>query len=93
VSSFSIILRFGVLIRILGSFFSEEVRVRWVQTTSGAEALFAKIRDIVNNGVEAAEESLGRILELLGGKTEAARQRASEKVDEKMKREKMKGEL
>lgn len=33
-----------------------------MQTTNGADALFARIRDIVNVGVGAAEESLGHVL-------------------------------
>jgi hypothetical protein len=76
------------------------VRIRWVQTSNGAEAIFAKIRDIVNNGVEATEVSIGRILELLKGKTDAAHQEAnetltaaSEKVGDKLKKDKSGEEL
>lgn len=42
-----------------------ETRIRWVQTHNKAEALFLKIRDIVNGGVGRAEEALQRIASLV----------------------------
>ncbi|CAL1698317.1 unnamed protein product [Somion occarium] len=39
----------------------QEVRIRWVQTTTRAEALFATIREVITSGVEAAEEKLGTV--------------------------------
>jgi hypothetical protein len=55
----------------------------------------------VNGGVEAAEESLSRILEILGVKSEAVRQQAQETYsaatekagDKSVKKEKLSGEL
>jgi hypothetical protein len=81
---------------------AEEVRIRWLQTARNAETLYARIRDIVNGSVEAAEESLNRILEVLSGRAESASHKAkdmhdstSEKAGEQMKMggEKLKGEL
>jgi hypothetical protein len=45
----------------------DEVRIRYVQTPNSAQALFNKIRDTVNSGVEAVEEKIFRVLELLSG--------------------------
>lgn len=39
----------------------EEVRIRYVQSTSRAEALYNKIRDAVMEGVEVAEEKIGDV--------------------------------
>ena len=74
------------------------MRIRWVQTTHNADALYARIKDIVNGGVEAAEESINRILEILGARSEHANQKAKETYDsasEKVSegRERLKGEL
>jgi len=52
-----------------------------VQTTNSADALFARIRDIVNGGVGAAEDSLGHILDILGGRVDSASQKARETYD------------
>ena len=46
---------------------SEEVRIRYVQTTSRAEQILAAIRESINNSVEAAEEKIGQILDILSG--------------------------
>ncbi|KIJ60409.1 hypothetical protein HYDPIDRAFT_98746 [Hydnomerulius pinastri MD-312] len=42
----------------------QETRIRWVQASSRAETIFAKLKEIVNSGVEAAEEKLARVLEV-----------------------------
>ena len=44
--------------------YAEETRIRWVQTTNRAETIFARLRDIINSSVEAAEEKVARILEV-----------------------------
>ncbi|CAL1698316.1 unnamed protein product [Somion occarium] len=59
----------------------QEVRIRWVQTTTRAEALFATIREVITSGVEAAEEKLGTILDILTGHVESAKTRANEAQD------------
>jgi hypothetical protein len=46
---------------------TDEVRIRYVQTSSRAEALLNKIRDTLQSGVEIAEEKVGEILSILGG--------------------------
>lgn len=51
----------------------DEVRLRYLQSTSRAEALLSKIRSTLSSGVEIAEEKLGEILSLLGGATEEAK--------------------
>ncbi|KAK7056264.1 hypothetical protein VNI00_002817 [Paramarasmius palmivorus] len=45
----------------------QEVRIRWVQAHTRAEALFASIRDVVEGSVEAAEEKLANIWTLMSG--------------------------
>jgi hypothetical protein len=76
----------------------EEVRIRWVQTTRNADALYARVKEIVNGGVEAAEESINRILEILGARSEHASQKAREVYDNASEKvsggpERLKGEL
>lgn len=43
---------------------AEETRIRWVQTSIRTETMFARLKDIVNNSVEAAGEKVARILEV-----------------------------
>jgi len=38
-----------------------------VQIQNRAEAVYNKLRDVVNGGVEAAEEKLGKVLDILTG--------------------------
>jgi hypothetical protein len=45
--------------------FTEETRIRWIQTQNNAEALFGKIKEVVNSGVYKAEEALHRLMSLL----------------------------
>ena len=47
---------------------TEETRIRWVQTQNSAEALFTKIKEVVNSGAYRAEEALHRLFSLLIGK-------------------------
>ena len=46
---------------------TEETRIRWIQTQNSAEALFTKIKEVVNSGVYRAEEALHRLVSLLTG--------------------------
>ena len=46
-------------------FFTEETRIRWVQTQNTAEVLFAKIKELVNSGVYRTEDALHRLLSIL----------------------------
>jgi len=47
----------------------QEVRIRWVQTTTRADALFSKIKKVVSGGVELATE---KVSQMLGGGAEHA---------------------
>jgi len=87
----------------------QEVRIRWVQTTSTAESMYLRIREVINNGVGAVEEKLSQVLHILTGTKEEAKAKgqkgyhdAKAKVKEgeyeakkqaKVKGEKLKGEL
>ncbi|TDL26870.1 hypothetical protein BD410DRAFT_782959 [Rickenella mellea] len=54
----------------------QETRIRYVQTSSRVEQLYAKIRDTINSGVEIAEEKLGQVLEILSGTNDEAHKKA-----------------
>ncbi|KAF8548418.1 hypothetical protein OG21DRAFT_1516317 [Imleria badia] len=60
----------------------QEARTRWVQTSTWAESIYTKLKEIVNSSVEAAEEKVVRILEVLSGHSRDAAHHASEKVDD-----------
>jgi len=57
----------------------QETRIRWVQSTTRSEQLFAKIRDLINSSVSSAEDTLRQILELLTGQIDYSREYANEK--------------
>jgi hypothetical protein len=42
--------------------FVEEVRIKWVQSASSAEAMYNKLRHLVNSGVGFAEDKIGEAL-------------------------------
>ncbi|KAH9916239.1 hypothetical protein B0H21DRAFT_770754 [Amylocystis lapponica] len=67
----------------------QETRIRYVQTSNRAEALFSRVRELVNGGVEVAEDQLGKVLELLSGGAESAKERTGATL--KSTGEKMKG--
>ncbi|KAK7688573.1 hypothetical protein QCA50_008111 [Cerrena zonata] len=69
----------------------QEARIRWVQTTDHTESLFNKLKDIIMNGVGAAEEKLGLIIELITGHAETAKERSKAYVGEKAHQAKEKG--
>lgn len=62
--------------------FTEEVRIRWVQTQHRTDSLYTKIRDIILGSVGTAESKLAMILDMITGQAESAKTRASEKYDE-----------
>ena len=43
--------------------YAEEARIRWVQSSTWAESVYTRLKEIVNSSVEAAEEKVVRILE------------------------------
>lgn len=53
-----------VIYAIRRSSITEETRIRWVQASSRAETIFAKLKEIVNSSVGAVEDRLARILEV-----------------------------
>ncbi|KAF7373562.1 hypothetical protein MSAN_00566600 [Mycena sanguinolenta] len=76
----------------------QETRIRWVQT----QTRWQQIRDYVNSGVEATEETLGRLVEMITGAGHDAKadaEKGAEKAkikaekDAKTVKEKVKGEL
>ncbi|KAL6302616.1 hypothetical protein BKA93DRAFT_391671 [Sparassis latifolia] len=74
----------------------QETRIRYVQASTGAEALFARVREVINGGVEVAEEQLGKVLEILTGGVERAGEKAKEEksyVETKVEKETKKVEL
>lgn len=58
----------------------QETRVRWVQTTNRADALYNAIRDMINSGIVFAENTLFYILESLSSMADQSKECASEKV-------------
>lgn len=45
----------------------QEVRIKWVQTSNTAEAMVARLRELVNSGVGFAEDKIGEALAILTG--------------------------
>ncbi|EMD35130.1 hypothetical protein CERSUDRAFT_116605 [Gelatoporia subvermispora B] len=60
----------------------QEVRIRYVQTTTRAEALYARVKELVEGGVEVAEDKIGKVLDVLTGSAESAKERAAERARE-----------
>ncbi|OCH90880.1 hypothetical protein OBBRIDRAFT_887405 [Obba rivulosa] len=60
----------------------QEVRIRYVQATTRAEALFARVKELVEGGVEVAEDKIGKVLDILTGSAESTKERAAEKARE-----------
>ena len=56
---------------------TEEVRIRYVQTQSSLEQIYARLRALVAGGVSSAEETLGQVLELLSGAEGKAKDKAT----------------
>jgi hypothetical protein len=63
---------------------TEETRIHWIQSQTSAEALFSKIKGVVNSGVYRAEEALHRLLSLLtGGWEDGKGNKSNEDADAK----------
>ncbi|KAH7882217.1 hypothetical protein F5I97DRAFT_1939653 [Phlebopus sp. FC_14] len=60
----------------------QETRIRWVQASTRAETIFAKLKEIVNSGVEVAEAKLARVLEVLSGQSHDTACQAPEKAEQ-----------
>jgi hypothetical protein len=60
----------------------QEVRIRYVQSANSAQTLFNNIREVLNSGVEAAEEKISQILELLSGSYDNVKGDAEDIKDE-----------
>ncbi|KAF7373563.1 hypothetical protein MSAN_00566700 [Mycena sanguinolenta] len=72
----------------------QETRIRWVQT----QTRWQQIRDYVNSGVEATEETFSRLVEMITGaghdaKADAEKAKVKAEKDAKTMKEKVKGEL
>lgn len=59
----------------------QETRIRWVQASTQAENIFAKLRDTVNSGVIAIEDALSWICDSLADRVHQARQKAEAAKD------------
>ena len=46
---------------------AEEARIRYTQAQTHSEALFHRVREYLNSGIEVAEEKLYAVLEILTG--------------------------
>lgn len=57
----------------------EETRIRYIQASSRLEQIYAHLRELVSSGVSSAEETLGQVLDLLGGTEKKVQNTASEK--------------
>ncbi|KAK2465130.1 hypothetical protein APHAL10511_002822 [Amanita phalloides] len=60
----------------------QETRIRWIQVQNQAEAVFNKIKEIVNEGVYKAEEGIGHVWGILTGTWNETREYAVEKAQE-----------
>lgn len=60
----------------------QETRIKWVQTRTRADNLYAKIAELVGSGVHTAEESLQHIYDLLVGSVESGKAYTDEKTAE-----------
>ncbi|KIL60731.1 hypothetical protein M378DRAFT_13978 [Amanita muscaria Koide BX008] len=56
----------------------QETRIRWIQAQNRAEALYNKVKEIVNEGAHKAEEKVNRIWSVLTGNWEEARERTAQ---------------
>ncbi|KAA1478192.1 hypothetical protein DENSPDRAFT_845383 [Dentipellis sp. KUC8613] len=53
----------------------QEARIRYTQTTNRAEAIFQKLLQLLNSGIEGVEEKLAQAYEILSGAGERAMER------------------
>jgi len=61
--------------------FTEETRIRYVQSMTKAESLYSKIKELVNSGVYRAEEVLYRVMHLLSGGWEETKEKVEDASD------------
>ncbi|KAL0574442.1 hypothetical protein V5O48_007505 [Marasmius crinis-equi] len=59
----------------------QETRIRYVQSTNRAEAVFASIREVMENKVTAAEEKLANIWHLIRGESYDAKDKAAKEYE------------
>jgi len=59
----------------------QETRIWYVQATSRLEALLANIREMINSGVEIAEEKIGQVLEILTGSAQDVKKKSKSAAD------------
>jgi len=68
----------------------QETRIRYVQTTTSAQAFLNRVRDLINSGVELTEEKIHQVVGLLTGTYEEVKasgvKRASEFEEELRKK-------
>jgi hypothetical protein len=60
----------------------QETRIRYVQTTTSAQALLNRIRDLINSGVELTEEKIHQVVGLLTGTYEEAKASGEKRASE-----------
>lgn len=56
----------------------QEVRIRWVQSSGRASAVWHRVKSIFDSGVAVGEDKLGQILDILTGSAEGAKEGAKE---------------
>ncbi len=65
-------------ITTLTSAFAEETRIRWLQTRTRADALYGKIKDVVNSGIFKTEDTLSHLFALLSGGWEDTKDKSAD---------------
>lgn len=75
---FFVNVEFCFSITMLMSSLAEETRIRWVQTQTRADALYGKIKEVVNSGIFKAEDALTHLLSLLSGGWEDAKDKSAD---------------
>lgn len=61
---------------------AEETRIKWIQTSNKAESIYTKLSELIASGTHAVEDTLGRVLEVLGGTPEYLKEEASKKGEQ-----------
>jgi F0F1-type ATP synthase membrane subunit b/b' len=62
------------IVSVADLFTPDETRIRYVITEKRVNGFLAQIRDVINGSIEAAEEKLGDVLNILRGAKDARRQ-------------------
>jgi hypothetical protein len=58
--------------------FAEETRIRWLQTRTRADALYGKIKEVVNSGIFKTEDVLTHLFALLSGGWEDTKDKSAD---------------